>query len=105
MAGSRQDIAFDGAVPIFINRMIVLEFLNELVALPGSDNQLEKFLWRVLKCNEMTALLRVNTLFKFVISEPMRWLAGKASKKLDDWSVASSAEVLDLAYGAMMQTG
>ena len=51
----------------------------------------------------MTALLRVNTLFKCLISEPMRWLAGKGSKLLPDWSVANSAEVLDLTYEAMLK--
>jgi hypothetical protein len=79
--GSRQDLAFDGAVPIFLNRLMVVEFLQELVTVPKADNRLEKFLWRVLKCNQVTALLRVNTLFKCIISEPMRWLAGKGSAK------------------------
>eukprot|EP00966_Prymnesium_polylepis_P005007 114807-Prymnesium_polylepis.1 len=70
--GSRQDIAFDGAVAIFFNRKIILEFLKSLMV-PGADNQLEKFLSRVLSCNEMTALLRVNTLWKYTFSEPARW--------------------------------
>ena len=48
-SGARQDIAFDGAVPIFVNRKIMLEFLQTLVAAPGHDNKLEKFLWRVLR--------------------------------------------------------
>ena len=47
--------------PIFIMRPIVLEFPRGLMV-PGADNQLEKFLLRVLSCNEMTAALRVNTL-------------------------------------------
>ena len=59
--GGRQDLVFDGAVPIFIMRPIVLEFPRGLMV-PGADNQLEKFLLRVLSCNEMTAALRVNTL-------------------------------------------
>jgi hypothetical protein len=50
----------------------------------------------------MTALLRVNTLFKCIISEPMRWLAGKGSKLLVGWSIVNSAEVLDLTYEAML---
>mmetsp|Transcript_24056 Transcript_24056/g.59701 ORF Transcript_24056/g.59701 Transcript_24056/m.59701 type:complete len:566 (-) Transcript_24056:199-1896(-) len=43
----------------------------------------------------MTALARVSTLFKYVISEPMRWLTGKASKELTGWSTASSSQMLD----------
>lgn len=49
----------------------------------------------------MTALLRVRTLFKFVLSEPMRWLAGKGSSFLG-WSILSANEVLDLAYQALL---
>ena len=67
---------------------------------PGADNKLETFLWRALSCNEMVAHLRVCTLFKIIISEPMRWLSGKASKSLTDWSVVSSSEVLELAEAA-----
>ena len=54
-AGSRQDLSFDGAVPIFLNRLIVVEFLQELVTVPGADNRLEKFIWRMLKCNQVIA--------------------------------------------------
>ena len=99
--GSRQDIAFDGAVPIFVNRKIILQFLKSLMV-PGADNQLEKFLSRVLSCNEMTALLRVNTLWKYTFSEPARWLSGKASKALNDWSIDRSSGVLDLIEKAMV---
>ena len=100
-SGSRQDLAFDGAVPIFLNRKLLLDFLQQLVSVPGSDNKLEKFIYRILKCNEMVALMRVCTLFKFVLSEPMRWLAGKADK-LAGWSIDSSSTVLDMAEKALI---
>jgi hypothetical protein len=94
--GTRQDISLDGMVPIFANRKLMAEFLNQLVNAPGAgDNALEACLWRLLKCNEMTALARVCTLYKYLISEPMRWMTGKASKELVDWSLASSSEMLD----------
>ena len=94
--GSRQDINLDGLVPVFANRKLMAEFLNQLVNAPGAgDNRLEKRLWRLLKCNEMTALARVSTLFKYVISEPLRWLTGKASKELTEWSLASSSSMFD----------
>ena len=74
--GSRMDISFDGMAPIFANRVLMAKFLNQLVNAPGAnDNRLEESLWRVLKCNKMTALARVSTLFKYVLSEPMRWLS------------------------------
>ena len=100
--GSRQDLAFDGAVPIFANRRIVLEFLHGIVSVPTHDNKLEKFLWHVLSCNQMTALLRTSTLIKLLISEPWRWLCGKASK-LEDWSAVRSNEVLDAVEKAFVE--
>jgi hypothetical protein len=48
-SGTRQDMAIDGAVPLYMNRVYILEFLNSLVNVPGANNQLEKFLWRVLR--------------------------------------------------------
>ena len=100
--GSRQDMAFDGALPIFANRIIALDFLHGLVNVPRADNQLEKFLWRVLRCNEMTALLRANTLIKLVITDAMRWLTGKAHK-LEDWSIVTASRVLELAEDAFIK--
>ena len=97
--GARQDISFNGAVPIFVNRVIILKFLKSLEAC--SDNRLAKFLTRTLSCNEITASLRANTLWKYTISEPARWLSGKA-ETLDDWSIDSSSEVLDLIEKAMV---
>ena len=82
-------------MPIFVNRKIISEFLKSLIV-PGADNKLDNFLWRALSCNEMTAL-RVNTLWKYIISEPARWIAGKGSK-LKDWSIDRSSGVLDLHY-------
>ena len=62
--GSRMDMAFDGAVPLFVNRRIILDFLNGLVNVPKANNVLEKMLWRTFRCNEFTALLRVCTLWQ-----------------------------------------
>ena len=100
-SGSRQDMAFDGALPIFANRIMMLDFLNGLVNVPKANNTLEKFLWRTLRSNEMTALLRVCTLFKLVVTDPMRWLTGKA-KKLEDWSIVSASRMLELAEEAFV---
>ena len=99
---SRMDLAFDGAVPIFMNRIIILEFLHTLVNVPGANNKLEKFLWQVLRCNEMTAVLRVCTLWQTLITNPMRWLTG-SSTELHDWGLDNSNEVLDLVYDSMVK--
>ena len=79
----------------------VLEFLRGLMV-PGADNQLEKFLLRVLSCNEMTAALRVNTLWHYIFSRPARFLAG-SSRKLHNWSIDSSSRVMDLIEKAMVE--
>ena len=85
-AGSRQDLAFDGCVPLFVNRVTCVDFLRGYIDYPKSQNVLDKSLYTVMKCNEFTALLRVNTLWRFAFSDPLRWLCGSASK-LDDWSL------------------
>ena len=79
-----------------------LSFLHPLVNGPASkDNMLEKFLWRVLSCTEMVALLRVNTLWQTIVTEPLRYLTGK-SGALADWSMVNSNELLDKVYDLMV---
>ena len=68
---------------------------------PGADNRLDLFLLRVLSCNQVTAVLRVNTLFKYIMSEPTRWLAGKAGEL--GWGLDDSAEMIDLVEKFMVE--
>ena len=68
--GTRQDIAFDGAMPIYMGRKIIIQFLMHVMAESTGkqhDNVLENFLMHVLQCNEMTAMLRAFTLFKLCL--------------------------------------
>eukprot|EP00966_Prymnesium_polylepis_P179657 4159736-Prymnesium_polylepis.1 len=51
--GGRQDLGFDGALPIFIDRAILTEFLSRYVMLPDHSNILEAYLWAVLGSQEM----------------------------------------------------
>ena len=102
VGNSRMDAVFDGAVPLFMNRLIILEFLHPLVHGPAAkDNILEKFLWRVLESTEMVGLLRVCTLWQTLLTEPLRWLSGK-SPTLDEWSMVNSNDLLDKAYDLMV---
>ena len=78
--GSRQDLAFDGCVPLFWDRIICLDFLRGYIQCPKSENVLDKSLYTLLRCNEFVALLRVNTLWKYAFSEPFHWLLGRSSK-------------------------
>jgi hypothetical protein len=101
-SGTRMDACFDGAVPLYMDRVLALEFLHPLVNGPSSkDNLLEKFLWRVLSCTEMVGLLRACTLWQTIVTEPLRWLSGK-SGILDDWSMINSNELLDKTYDLMV---
>ena len=95
--GSRQDLSFDGAVPIFANRLILSKFLHKLVFVPNHSNILEDYLWHTLGSTEIVALLRVHTLYDLLVSRPLRWLSGK-SAELRDWSIYSMAGVLDLVH-------
>ena len=101
-AGSRQDLAFDGCVPLFVNRVTCVDFLRGYIDCPKSQNVLDKSLYTVMKCNEFTALLRVNTLWRFLFSDPLRWLCGSASK-LDDWSLYKMGWVLEQVEAGMEQ--
>ncbi|EOD24721.1 hypothetical protein EMIHUDRAFT_206823 [Emiliania huxleyi CCMP1516] len=101
-AGSRRDLAFDGCVPLFINRVTCVDFLRGYIDYPKSQNVLDKSLYTVMKCNEFTALLRVNTLWRFAFSDPLRWLCGSASK-LDDWSLYKMGWVLEQVEAGMEQ--
>ena len=89
-----------GAVPLYVNRRLMLEFLSPLVSTPGADNKLETWLWRHLSSKEVVALLRACTLFQLLFSGQMRWLSGK-HLSLESWSPVSEAEVLNLAEGAL----
>ena len=47
----------------------------------------------------MTAALRVNVLWKYIFSEPARWLTGKAGEL--GWGLDDSSELLDAIYDMM----
>eukprot|EP00965_Chrysotila_dentata_P069872 2308280-Pleurochrysis_carterae.AAC.1 len=51
--GGRQDLDFNGAVPIFFNRRVFVEFLRTLVFQLEHSNILEDFIWTVLRSTEM----------------------------------------------------
>ena len=47
--GSRQDLKFDGCVPLFWNRLACLEFLRGYIDCPKSENILDKSIYTVLR--------------------------------------------------------
>eukprot|EP00966_Prymnesium_polylepis_P040002 928830-Prymnesium_polylepis.1 len=73
--GNRQDLKFDGCVALFWNRLICLEFVRGFVNCPKSAGILDKSIYTRLRSNEFVALLRVNVLWKYLFSDPFRWLS------------------------------
>jgi hypothetical protein len=74
--GNRQDSAFEGALPVFDDRHVLLEFLDGRLS-AGSENLLEQCLCMILESVEMIAQLRVCSILFLSIVVPWRWLAGK----------------------------
>jgi hypothetical protein len=100
--GNRQDLKFDGCVALFWNRMICLEFVRGFINCPKSAGVLDKSIYTRLRSNEFVALLRVNVLWKYLFSDPFRWLSGKTAK-LEGWSLFKMCEVLKLVEDMMTE--
>eukprot|EP00965_Chrysotila_dentata_P167326 5525174-Pleurochrysis_carterae.AAC.1 len=69
--GGRQDLDFDGALPIYINRIYFVSFLKTLSLQLDRSNILEDFMWTVLRSEEMIALARACTLIDLLVSRPL----------------------------------
>lgn len=94
--GGRQDLDYDAAVPLYIDRRYFVEYLHhERVFMKGHKNILEDFLYVTFRSLQYVAAARANAIIDVLISRPMRWLSGKSSQ-LHDWSPRSMGEVLDL---------
>eukprot|EP00965_Chrysotila_dentata_P201492 6180602-Pleurochrysis_carterae.AAC.2 len=99
--GGRQDIGFDDALPIYINRRSMVAFLKDLVFQLEHSYILEDFLWTMMRSEETVAFCRACTLFDLLIFRPLRWLACKAATLLD-WSAFKMRWVYDLLEEAMV---
>lgn len=93
--GGRQDLEFDAAIPLYINRKYFVEFLHERVFQKGHANILEDFLYVTFRSVQFVAMARANAIVDLLISRPLRWLSGKSSD-LPNWSPRSMGEALDL---------
>jgi hypothetical protein len=92
--GGRQDLAYDAAVPMYINRKYMVEFLHERLDIAGHTNVLEDFLYIAHTKDEFIAMTRANAIIDLLIARPMRWMAGN-SCKMENWSPFSMGPVLD----------
>ena len=92
--GGRQDLDYDAAVSMYINRKYMVEYLHEKVYSSGHKNILEDFIYVTHCKEEYIAMMRANTIIDLRIARPMRFLAGKCAE-LDNWSPFSMGPVLD----------
>lgn len=95
--GGRQDLDFDAAVPLYVNRRYMVEFLHPIVFAKGHSNILEDFLYVTFRSLQFVAMIRANALVDIHVSRPLRWLSGKA-RELQNWSPVSMREALDLVH-------
>ena len=75
--GGRQDLDYEAAVAIYINRPYYLKFLNHIMRDPGHSNILEDYLYVVLMSKEMNALVRAHAAMYITFVEDLRTFAGK----------------------------
>ena len=93
--GGRQDLEFDAAVPMYVNRRYMVEFIDARVFSAGAQNKLEDSIYVTHTKLEYVAMMRTNALIDLRISIPWRFLSGSGAD-LDDWSPFSQGLVLDM---------
>ena len=93
--GGRQDLDYDAAVPMYINRKYEIEFLNARIYSGDHQNILEDAIYVTRTKLECVAEMRANAIIDLRITRPWRWLCGKGAD-LVDWSPLSQGLVLEM---------
>lgn len=101
--GGRQDLDFDAAVPMYINRPYMVEWLALRVFASNHQNILQDFIFMTHTQLEYVAMMRANSAVDLLIARPFRWFAGK-SADLVDWSPYSMGEILDHVETLFLRT-
>ena len=101
--GGRQDLALMASLPIFWNRELCVEFLDERLRVPGNENILQKNLFTVLTSSEMVAVTRLLAIMHIAVCMPLRFLTGKTHEwKTHDLGVVELGRAFDCWYNAMV---
>lgn len=95
--GGRQDLDFDAAIPLYVDRCYFINYLHDIVFGKGHSNILEDFLYVTFRSLQFVAMTRANAIIDIQVSRPLRWLSGKA-RELQNWSPVSMGEALDLVH-------
>ncbi len=102
LGGNQQDLAFEGALPVYDGRGDTLIFTNE--CLLASNNLLQRSLFIVLGSMEMIAQLRVASILHLGVVMPMRWLAGNTHKLAKcGWGERSMGRAIALLHDAFVE--
>jgi len=102
--GTRQDGPFESAVSIYMNRQYYIAFLNWYLSGSDKESILQHNLFLTLRCNEMTAQLRVAAILHIAIVIPMRWLSGKTHTLASyNWGERSMGRALDVVHAAFLE--
>ena len=100
--GGRQELAAEGAGPLYFNRPLWVEFLDERLRVPGADNILQENLFIALTFVEMIASARVHSIICISILMPLRWLAGNCHLLSEyNWSERSTGRSIDILERAL----
>jgi len=76
--GNRQDVASEGALPVYDALDEMLQFTNQ--CLLCNENKLQHFLYLSLDSMDFVGLLRCTSIVLVAIVVPMQWLAGNTQK-------------------------
>ena len=101
--GGRQDLDYDAAIPLYVMRHYMVEFLHTLVYGADHSNILEDFLYLSFRSVEYIAMTRANALIDILVARPLRWLAGNAYL-LDDFSPLDMRVALGLVHDIFVKT-
>ena len=97
MGGSRQDGLFEAALPLYVGRKYIVQFLHKTLCSNEKENILQTNLFIVLECVEMIALVRITSIFFIAVVILWRWLAGKCHElAYRDWGEKGMATICDL---------
>ena len=100
--GGRQDLDYDAAIPLYVMRPYMIEFLYTLVYGADHSNILEDFLYMSFRSVEYIAMTRANALIDLLVSRPLRWLSGNAYL-LDNFSPLDMRVALGLVHDVFVK--
>mmetsp|Transcript_27852 Transcript_27852/g.63932 ORF Transcript_27852/g.63932 Transcript_27852/m.63932 type:complete len:117 (-) Transcript_27852:124-474(-) len=66
--GGRQDLDFDAAIPLYVNRKYIIQYLHPIVFAKGHSNILEDFLYVTFRSLQYIAMIRANAIIDLQVS-------------------------------------